>query len=420
LKQRQKVLVLLGALSVLTFLDRLAIAVAGPGIETGLHISPQEWGWILSAYVLANGLFEMPSGAMGDRYGQRGELTRIVTWWSAFTALTGWCRGFWQLASVRFLFGVGAAGAYPNSAGVIARWFPAQERARSQGVVWAASRLGGVLAPLLIVPLQRYFGWRSVFWVLGAIGGLWALVWYAKFRNHPREDPAVSFKELQEIGEQGSHGASAIPWRRLLGSRQLWLLVLAYGCYGCASWFYFSWFPIWMVRSARFSMNGMLLTSLPFALGLAANLAGGELSDRMALRWGAKRALRLIPAACLALAAVMLCAMAAIHGKVAVVALSSLGFGVMDLMLPSAWALCMAIGGQWSGTATGMMNTAGQAGGFAATVCFGYIVHATGSYNAPLFLIAAMAAVAALTFSRIDCTQGVDREPALIPAKMGS
>jgi MFS transporter, ACS family, glucarate transporter len=410
LKQRHKILALLGALSVLTFLDRLAIAVAGPGIQSDLRISPQDWGWILSAYVLANGLFEMPSGAMGDRHGQRGELTRIVTWWSAFTALTGWCRGFWQLVSVRFLFGVGAAGAYPNSAGVIARWFPAQERARSQGVIWAASRFGGVLAPLLIVPLERYCGWRSVFWVLGVAGGLWAAVWSARFRNRPEEDAALSSEELQEIGGPGTHGTIAIPWRRLLRSRQLWLLVLAYGCYGCGSWFYFSWFPMWMVQSAHLPLDGVLLASLPFALGLVGNLVGGELGDRLALRWGAKTALRVIPAVCLALTAVVLVAMAMVHGKVATVALSSFGFGMMDLMLPSAWALCMAISDRWSGTATGIMNTAGQAGGFLGTVGFGYIVHATGSYNAPLFLIAGMVAVAALVFLRIDCTQGVDRE----------
>ncbi len=142
MKQRHKVLGLLGLLSTLTFLDRMAIAVAGPSIQAELHIQPQDWGWILSAYVLANGLFEVPSGAMGDRRGQRGELTRIVTWWSSFTALTAWCRGFWQLVTVRFLFGIGTAGAYPNSASAIARWFPVRERARSQGILWAASRLG--------------------------------------------------------------------------------------------------------------------------------------------------------------------------------------------------------------------------------------------------------------------------------------
>ena len=408
MKQRHKILALLGVLSVLTFIDRLAIAVAAPGIQADLHIAPQDWGWILSAFVLADGLFEMPSGALGDRYGQRGELTRIVTVWSIFTALTGWCRGFWQLLSVRFLFGMGAAGGYPNSAGVIARWFPTRERARCQGVVWAASRLGGVLAPLLIVPLEGYWGWRSVFWLLGAVGCLWAFLWYTRFRNYPHEDAAITAAELHEIAEPATQDAQPIPWRRLLRSRQLWLLVLAYGCYGCGSWFYFSWFPVWMLHSGHFPLNDLVLAALPFALGFLANLAGGELGDRMALRWSAKTALRVIPAVCLGLTAVVLVAMAIFHGKVAVVALSTLGFGMMDLMLPSAWALCMAIGDQWSGIASGIMNTAGQAGGLVGTVCFGYIVHATRSYNAPLFLIAGMVAVAAFLFSRIDSTQGLD------------
>ncbi len=416
MRQRHKVLALLGILSVLTFLDRLAIAVSGPGIQRDLHIPPQYWGWILSAYVLANGLFEMPSGAIGDRRGQRGELTRIVTWWSAFTSLTGWCRGFWQLVCVRFLFGVGAAGAYPNSAGVIARWFPARERARSQGVVWAASRLGGVLAPLLIVPLQLWLGWRSVFWVLGVAGFVWAAVWYRWFRNLPREHAAVTADELEEIGEVPPvRTREPLPWGQLLRSRSLWLIVLAYGCYGCGSWFYYSWFPVWMLHSAGFPLDGVLLTSLPFAMGFMSNLAGGVLGDRLSLRWGAKTALRVIPSVCLTLAALILAAMATVHGKVAIVTLSTLGFGMMDLMLPSAWALCLAIGGRFSGTATGMMNTAGQAGGFLCTVLFGYVVHATGNYDAPLWLIAGMVLIAAVVFSRIDCTRGVDAGAALEP-----
>lgn len=411
MKRRHRVLALLAVLSVLTFLDRLAIAVAGPAIQADLRISPETWGWVLSAYVLAYGMFEMPSGAMGDRRGQRGELTRIVTWWSVFTALTGWCVNFWQLASVRFLFGVGAAGAYPNSAGVIARWFPTTERARSQGVVWAASRLGGVLAPLLIVPLQQLFGWRSVFWLLGALGFIWAAIWYTRFRNRPCDDPKVSPEELAEIGENASaHGNIAIPWRRLLRSRALWLIVIAYGCYGAGSWFYFSWFPVWLVHSAHLSLEGVLLTSLPFLLGLCSNLVGGVLGDRLSVRWGARRALRVIPGVCLTLTALVLVAMATFHGKVVVVALSTLGFGMMDLMLPSAWALCLLIGGRASGAATGMMNTAGQAGGFVCTVLFGYIVHATGSYDAPLWLIAGMVLTSAVIFTQIDCTKGVDAE----------
>jgi ACS family glucarate transporter-like MFS transporter len=413
LKQRHRVLALLGLLSALTFLDRLAIAVAGPAIQSDLHIQPQNWGWILSAYVLANGIFEVPSGAMGDRRGQRGEMMRIVAWWSSFNALTSWARGFWQLCASRFFFGLGAAGAYPNISGVIARWFPPRERARCQGIVWAASRLGGALAPVLIVPLVHYFGWRTAFRLLALAGFSWAAVWWTRFRNRPKDDPRVTAAELAEIGEtRAAHGHEPVPWRRLFGSRALWLIVLAYGCYGCGSWFYFSWFPTWMMHAAGFKLNGMLFASLPFLVGMAANLVGGQVGDRLTQRWGAPAALRWIPAICLTLSAAILVSMAVFHGKVAVIALSSLGFGMMDLMLPSAWALCLAIGGRLSGTATGMMNTAGQAGGFLCTVLFGYIVRLTGSYDLPLFFIAGMVLASAAIFSQIDCTQSVDAEVA--------
>jgi MFS family permease len=410
LKQRHKVLGLLGALSLLTFLDRMAIAVAGPQIQLDLHIQPHYWGWVLSAYVFANGIFEVPFGALGDKNGQRGILPRIVAWWSSFNLLTAWCRSFWQLCAARFFFGLGAAGAYPNCAGAIARWFPAGERARSQGVVWAASRLGGALAPLLIIPLQQYFGWRPVFALLGVVGFCWAFTFRKMYRDRPEEMPGITAEEVAEIGTGGSgHGHGPIPWRQMARCRSLLLVVIAYGCYACGSWFYFSWFPTWLVHSAGLTMNGVLLASLPFLVGLGGNLAGGVLSDWLAQRWGARTALRVIPSVCLVLTSAVLVAMAVCHGKFVIVALSCLGFGLMDLMLPSAWALCVAIGGRFSGTATAMMNTAGQAGGFLCTVLFGYIVHATGSYNMPLWFIAAMVLISAAIFSSIDCSRGLAR-----------
>jgi len=412
LKVRHQVLGMLGALSVLTFLDRMAIAVAGPRIQQDLHIPPHYWGWVLSAYVFSNGIFEVPFGVLGDQLGQRRVLPRIVAWWSSFNLLTSWCQSFWQLCSARFFFGLGAAGAYPNCAGAIARWFPPGERARSQGVVWASSRLGGALAPLLIVPLQQFFGWRPVFALLGLVGFTWAIAFRFWYRDRPEDVRGITPAEVAEIGvSEQSHGHGAVPWRKMAACRSLWLIVLAYGCYACGSWFYFSWFPTWLVHSAGLSMNGVVLASLPFLVGLAANLAGGWLGDGLSARWGAKRALRSIPSVCLLLTTCVLVAMASFHGTVLIVALSCLGFGFMDLMLPSAWALCVSIGGRYSGTSTALMNTAGQAGGLLCTVMFGYIVHLTGSYNLPLFLIAAMVLISATIFATIDGTRGLESIP---------
>jgi MFS family permease len=406
LKKRHGVLALLAAVSVITFIDRLAIAVAGPSVQRDLHLTPDKWGWVLSSYVIANAVFEIPSGALGDRYGQRGELTRIAAWWSVFTALTGWCRTFWQIFATRFLFGVGAAGAYPNAAGVIPRWFPRQERARSQGVVWAASRLGAALAPMTLVPLQARFGWRPVFWALGGLGVVWAAVWRLWFHDRPGDQPGITRLELQEIGETGDAlHARAVPWRKLLALRQLWLIVAAYGCYGWASWFYFSWFPTWLVNGAHIPVVEMgVVASFPFLLGIAGNLAGGYLSDRLVERHGMRRAYRWVTSGCLFVAAALFLVLGLVHGMAAVVVVSSICFGVMDLMLPAAWAMCLNLGGRFGGTATALMNTAGNLGGLVCTVLFGYVIRATSNYNLPLFGIAALVLVSAALFMQVDCT----------------
>ena len=411
MKKRRIVLSFLAALSVITFIDRLAIAVTGPTMQKDLNISPAQWGWVLSAYVIAYAVFEVPSGALGDRHGYRKELSRITIWWSVFTAATALCRNFWQLASARFLFGLGAAGAYPNMSGVLYRWLPARERARGQGVIWAASRLGGGLAPLLLVPANIAFGWRAVFAILGALGFVWAIAWWRWFHDRPEDQPGITAEEVAEIGSDAGAGHSGTPWRRLLALPQLWLIAAAYGFYAFGSWFFFGWFPTWMVKGAGFTVGEMgVYGSIPFLLGIVGNLAGGVLCDRLAERIGIRRAYSLIACVCLTITAALLVAMSLAEGKFTIIVLAGLAFMVMDLMLPAAWAMCMAIGGRFGGTASGVMNTAGNIGGFVCSVAFGYVVAATGNYNLPLQGVAAMVLVAAGIFAFIDCTKGLDHK----------
>lgn len=404
MKTRHIVLALLVLLSILTFLDRLAIAAAGPRMQRDLGLGPERWGWVLGAFVLAYGAFEIPTGALGDRLGQRRVITRIVVWWSAFTALTGAVSGYLPLLATRFCFGAGEAGAYPNMSGSIARWFPRMERARAQGFVWAGSRAGGALAPLLVVPLQARFGWRATFWILGAAGLVWAAVWWFWYRDLPSLKhglPAAELEGLDAPANPVSH--AAIPWRRLFRSRQLWLIVCMYGSYAWGSWFYFSWLHTYLVLGRGFSESAMaVISSLAFAIGVAANLIGGFLGDSMVRRFGVTRGRRLVGCSSLAAGALILLATALTQNQLAATVLISLGLGVTDLMLPSAWAICLDIGGRHTGAVTGAMNTAGQLGGFLCTVLFGYIVALTGSYHLPLILISAMLAFSALLFSRID------------------
>jgi ACS family glucarate transporter-like MFS transporter len=390
-KNRTHILVMLVLLAIITFLDRISIAVAGPRIQAELGISPERWGWVLGAFVLAYGVFEIPTGAFGDRFGQGRVITRIVLWWSAFTALTGMATGFGGLVAIRFLFGAGEAGAYPNAAGVIARNFPVREHARSQGFIWAASRFGGALAPLLVVPLQAALGWRAAFWILGGVGVVWAAVWAFWYRDPP---VAAGVRHV------------ALPWRVLAGNSQIRIIVAMYWCYAWGSWFFFAWFPTYLVKSAGFSEKEMgWIAALPFLMGTLGNLVGGVLSDRLVARWGLRLG-RIVPGSVsLAVSAVLLVAMTMTHQKAWIVVLSSLGFGVADLMLPVAWAICLDIGRDYAGAVTGTMNTAGQLGGFVCSVAFGYVVQATGSYSVPVWIIAGLVMTAAVLFTRIDPTR---------------
>lgn len=417
MKKRHGVLLWFASLAIVTYLDRLCIAIAGPRMQSELGFSPEQWGWVVGIFAVSYGALEIPAGALGDRYGQRAVITRIVLWWSAFTALTGSVSGFWPLVLVRFLFGAGEAGAFPNISGALSRWFPAAERARAQGTVWGASRLGGIVAPALVVPVMAAFGWRPAFWIFGAAGLLWVLLWRPWYRNSPAEHSGISAKELAEIGGGRQPGHAAIPWGTLFRSRQLWLVMLMYQFYGWGSYFYLSWLHTYLVKGRGLTEAEMgIFSTLPFILGAAANLFGGWLSDALCRRYGIRNGRRAVGTFGLAGGAVCVLATALTTGKVSGVLLISLGYGFMDTMLPSAWAICMDLGGRYAGAVSGAMNSAGHIGGFSSSVLFGYLVVRFGTYSAPLFWIAAMLMCAAFVFSRIDASKPIvwaDREAAL-------
>ena len=197
---RRSVMLGLFLLSVITYLDRVCINSAAPEMQRDLGLSNAQWGMVVGAFLAAYGLFEVPGGWLGDRFGPRLILTRIVVWWSGFTALTGVVRNYTQLLIVRSLFGAGEAGAYPNTSCVVSRWFPPQQRARAQGIVFMASRLGGALSPLLVLPLIANWGWRSVFYVFSVLGIVWAVWWWKFFRDYPAEHTKVTDGEIAIIG----------------------------------------------------------------------------------------------------------------------------------------------------------------------------------------------------------------------------
>jgi len=408
MKVRYFVLAMLVLLSVITYLDRICIGVAGSEIQKDLGISEQGWGWVLGAFLLAYGLFEIPTGAMGDSLGQRKVLTRIVLWWSAFTALTPLARNFYALVATRFLFGAGEAGAYPNASGCISRWFPPAERARAQGLVWGASRLGGALTPLVVVPLMNRLGWQACFWLFGSLGLVWAAVWAWWYRDDPTQHAAVREEELAEIKlihAPTSH--SGVPWATLFASRQLWLIVAMYWFYVFGFIFYMFWFPKFLVQGRGLKQDEMAIcVALMFSMGAIGNLAGGWASDRLSKRFGLAIGRKVIGVSCLAISGLLLFAAALTPGKYVVAGLMIMSFGIADGMLPCSWAICLDVGRRYSGAVSGAMNSAGQAAGYICTVLYGYLVQRYG-YDTPLLFLAPNLLISAAIFAMIDPTKPV-------------
>ena len=425
-------LVLLG---VVTFLDRINISVAGSAIMRDLNISPDQWGWILSAFILSYGLMQIPMGALGDRRGHRATLALIVLWWSAFTLFTGMAGGFVGLLLIRLMFGVGEAGSSPCSTGVISRWFPKEKVGRAQGFVWAASRMGGALTPFIVIPVIASLGWRAAFYILGAVGVVWALVWFLFYRNNPSQMKGITAEELAEApaaklyaSAEAAGGASVgaarghseisaaepkvkIPWGQLLRARQFWLLLTMYFFYAFGSWFFFSWFPTFMELGRGFDKDQLTYAiAAPFVMSMIGNISGGYLTDHLAARYGLKVGRKALGSGALILSALFMFLAAFIPGKLQVFIFLSLCFGVVDLMLPSAWALCIDLGKKYAGALSGAMNTAGNLGGFVCATVFGYLVKATGNYNLPLFLIAGMLVISAVLFLFIDPTRQIIRD----------
>jgi MFS family permease len=403
---RARVLGFAFLLAVVTYLDRVCISAAAPSIMKELHLSVLQMSVVFSAFTLSYSLFEIPSGWLGDVRGPRRVLTRIVLWWSAFTMLTGAAQGFRSLVAIRFLFGAGEAGAFPNIARSFSRWFPARERGRANGVMFLGSRLGGMLsAPVALVIIARW-GWRESFVIFGLIGIVWAAAWYWWYRDRPEEHPAMTREELAAIQENSGPATTAAgrtPWALLLRSRNLYAICAMYFAFGYGLYFYFTWLPTYLITVLGFSQfGGGLFAALPFLLAGIADLVGGWLTDALSRRFGLRTG------RChLGFAVFMTCAALVFASQLPVPAaakavLLALALASADLALGACWAVPIDIAPDHAGVITGCMNTLGNLGGLVGPIVVGLAVDRWQSWTFPFYITAAVYACGALAWLAID------------------
>jgi ACS family glucarate transporter-like MFS transporter len=418
---RYQVMAFLGALSFLTYFDRVCIMRAQGEIQRDLGLSDTQMGWVLGAFWLAYGLFEIPIGWWGDRFGARRTLSRIVLAWSLFTALSGSATGFLSLLAFRFLFGLGEAGAYPNMARVQSRWLPLRSRARAGGMLWLMARWGGAFSPLIFGSMLRAFShlepiahvaaWRMGFWASGLLGIFWVMLFYPWFRDDPAEKQTVNEAELALIraGRPPQEQAHTTPsgfWPALFASRSLWALAMLYLC-GSFGWsFFVSWMPRFLrdVHQVSFQRSE-LMNAMPLFFGGISCLVGGWLSDLVVKRTGWRRLGRgMFPVLGCTTAAMAMLGIRFVDTPAQAVALMCLAAAAFDFGQGANWATIVDIGGSYAGTATGFINMVGNMGNFIQPVVGALIFN---HFGWPTLFVVYMGAylVAATMWLLIDPTK---------------
>jgi MFS transporter, ACS family, glucarate transporter len=395
----------------ITYIDRTVISSAVPSIQKEFGFSIVTMGWILSSFQWAYALFQIPGGWLGDRIGPRRALTLIVSWWSVFTCATVFAWSAGSMALIRFLFGMGEAGAFPIATRSLSRWMLPTERGFAQGATHAGSRLGGAITPALVVLIIARWGWRAAFLCCGALGLIWATVWYWYYRNTPDEHRSVNAGERELIRSslelsRGTQHAQNVPWKRIVLSPQMWILCAMYFCYAYNLAVYLVWFPKYLNDHRGFNLRQMgFYASMPLLAGTVGDVFGGWFSDLLA-KWSGnlKSARRIVGAGGFLLSALCIVPACLTTNSLVSVWLSCVAMFGMESTVGVSWAITLDIGADSAGAVSSVMNTSGNLGGAISSALSAYLVTFFG-WNAPFLVMAGLSVLAAVLYLRINASQ---------------
>ncbi len=380
-------------ISLFMYIDRSSISTAEGSIKLSLHLSDQQMGWILSIFALGYSLFQIPAGILGDKFGPRRVLTAIIGFWAIFTGLTGLAMNYVSLLFIRFFFGVGEAGAFPNISKAVFSWIPIKERGLVQGINFSGSRIGAAFALPLVALIISSFGWRTTFLLQALVGILIAALWFIFFRDRPEDHPGVPSEEKQYILENrqkvGATEKEPLTSGKLFRSGNVWLAMLQYFGSNFTFFFCLTWlFPHLKAKYQLDMVETGFYASAPLMAGAVGNWVSGWLVDRI-YRTGKWKLSRRLPA----IAGFIL----VITGLIASVYASNIQTNILffsiaifgaDMTLSPSWSFCIDIGKEYSGAVSGTMNMAGNIGSFITALAFPYLLAWTGS-EMPFFFLAA-------------------------------
>ena len=411
-RTRYTVLLLVYLAAFITYLDRVCISVAAPSMQADLGLSQFQFAWVFTVFYIAYGVFEMPTAWLGDRWGQRRMLIRIVGCWSVFTILTGTVRSFASLLVMRTVFGAAEAGAFPTLSRALSRWFPLHERGRANGLMWMGARSGGALAPPIAVALIGLLGWRWAFAVFGLVGLVWCAVCAFWYRDDPADHASVNAEELRTIRVGAAPApkvGESVPWKKLLLNPTMIALFCSYFASGFGFQFFVTWLPTYFMREHGLTLQRSgVFAALPLAAGAMGCLLGGIIADWITRRTGSVTiGRRTVGVSGFMLGAIGYVAAIYVSSPVAAIAFLALASGAHDLTLPVLWATTTDAGGRFGGTASGFVNFASSLSGMLAPLSSAALERMFGSFHAVFYAAAGLYVIGALLWLVIDPQKGL-------------
>jgi sugar phosphate permease len=392
-RMQTRSLSLLVAAGTLNYLDRGALAIANPRIRDDLGLSIEQMGVLLSAFLWAYALSQIPGGALVDRLGARRLLGGALALWSMAQSAAGLSVNLIQFVIARGVLGMGEAPMYPSATWVTRAWFPLERRALVTGTWNSSSTLGPTLAPPLLTALMLTFGWRAMFVMLGVFGLLLALAWSVLYRD-PFEETGAPTTAMLAV-------PTLTDWCGLFNRKVTWGLVLGYFGIIHLLWLFSSWLPGYLEIQHHMDVRTTAwVAAIPFALGICGNLSSGWLADRLLREGYNPLAIRrtIILAAMLAMAVFTFAAAYAHTPDWAIACISGALFcnGASTTMM---WCLVSEVApSNLTASLGGIINCGGYLGGALAPLATGYIAQRTGSFMLAMDLAAAIATLSAIAF----------------------
>ena len=413
---RYVVLATLFLVSTFSYGDRVALSITGISFAKDLHLSPLQLGYLFSGFSWAYVVAQLPSGWMLDRFGTKRVYGISIFLWSILAAAAGFAGyfkgalAFSVIFGIRLLSGLAQSPVFPGNGRVVAAWFPSTQRGTASAIFNSSQYFALVVFSPLLGWMSHAYGWKECLWFMGMLGVVLLALWIRTIddvRTHPR----INAAEIATIEDGGGLGviSSAAPgsgiqitWKavgKLLGTRMLVGIYLGQYCITTLTWFFLTWFPLYLAQARHLSIGKVgFAAALPALFGSIGGILGGWVSDLL-LRSGRSlnfsRKTPIVVGMALAMT-MMLCNFVDTQwGIMVIMSIAFFGKGFRAL----GWTVISDTSPKGMvGLNGGMFNLCGNIAGITTPIVIGYLVQRTGSYRYALIYVGLTALLAIASY----------------------